>query len=216
VQTSQVLKALASPNSAHAADDMRQAAAALFEDADSSRWLHTPLVPRLLSALRSLPGACSPKEAAQVCAAAVSALNNLLAGLPRPEDRARFRAQLAADSAACCALLHWGVLCPEAAEQLPPGQDVPWAYPSHSLSTGATGEGSWSTRAKCIAFIAVIAAYVAAPEIADLLRSFKEGVTPAVVACVLGVAEQHPGGTNPLLVDARLMLACLPALPCCW
>jgi hypothetical protein len=82
---------------------MRQAAAALFKEADASRWLDTPLVARLLSALRSLPGAHSPKEAVEVCAAAAGALNNLFAGLPRPEDQDRFAAMLAADRQ--CSLL---------------------------------------------------------------------------------------------------------------
>jgi hypothetical protein len=197
-QTEQVWNALANPSSPDAAKHMRQAAVALLRGADSSRWLDTPLVPRLLSVLRYLPGAHSPKEAAQVCAAAVAALNNLFAGLPRPEDRDWFCTMLAADDAACCALLHWGVHCPEASEQLPPeAQIVPLSYQAQTAGTGKSAP-YWTPCTRCMTFLLYVASSCNTAEVARLLRSIKEGVTPAVVERVLVVVVQYPCGRSRL------------------
>jgi hypothetical protein len=196
---------------------MRRAAVALLQEADSSRWLDTPLVPRLLSALRSLPGAHSPKEAAQACAAAVAALANMFAVLPRPQDRDRFRAMLAADAAACCALLHWGVHCPEASEQLPPGQAVPLASRALTAHVGTdASDPYWTPCARCMQFVSDVAFSDAAEE-AGLLRSIKGGVTPAVVERALVVAVQYPWGRSLLCrTNARRRpTCCSPSCFCC-
>jgi hypothetical protein len=213
-QIAQALQALASPSSLlDASKHMRHAAAALFKEADSSRWLASPLVPRLLSALRSLPGTCSPKEAAQVCAAAVCALNNLFAALSRPEDRDRFAVMLAGDRAACCAMLRWGVECPQASEQLPPGHGAPMAYKGQSVLMGIDGTHPfWSPRTRCMASLTMLTADLASPEVTNLLRSFEQGVTPDLVECSLGVVSEHPLSAS--LVDVACAVA--PCWWCCW
>jgi hypothetical protein len=171
---------------------MREAAQALLHEQDSSRWLDS-LVPCVLSALRSLPGAQCPRDAVQVCAAAVTALHNMLAALSQPHDKDRFCAMLEADDEACCALLHWGVCCPEASEQLPHGQSVPMT--SRPLTKIAGTDGSnpfWTPCTRCLKFLSSVTYRNNAA-----LRIFKKGVDSVAVERVLRVAVQYPWGRPP-------------------
>jgi hypothetical protein len=199
----QALKALGeSVSSADVAKHLRKAATILSREDDTSSWLESDLVaPKVLDILRALPARCPPQEAVEVCAAAAAVLHNLFTGLHAPTHIQRFRTMLAAEEAACSALVHWCMDQPGSTEQLPPGQRVPWRRQAALLPAGAAGRAQsslWTPFTNCACLLAAVRAQ--APDAAEArhhkgaLRTFRAAATPTVVERLLHVAIQYPCG----------------------
>jgi hypothetical protein len=203
----QVLKSLSKTGSKDIAKNLRQAAA-VFVDEDSTAWLDSDLLPRVLAILRSLPSGRSPKDAVAVCAAAMAVLNNLFTGLfSSAQDLHRFRQLLKADQAACAALVHWGMARPEASEKLPPGQRQ-WRHDVGVVPESADEPEHpfWTPFTYCCSFLvvlettgvrasggSVIVPY--RPQLAEF--NVQDAASPAVVERLLRVIVQHPCGAVP-------------------
>jgi hypothetical protein len=201
----QVLKKLANPSSPDAAKHMRQVALYLSKEGDTSKWLDSTLVPKLLGTLQSLPANHPPQEAVQVCAAAVAALNNLFTRLSRPDDRARFRAMLAANEPALHALVHWGICCPEAAQQLPQALDPHMGCQGQALALGPDGDRIVQQRspfstpltysmALLVPLVLLVTTEPAGLE--QLQAALKEAVTATAIERLLLSAVATPSGTR--------------------
>jgi hypothetical protein len=196
----QVLRALSVPGSApDVAKHLRQAAALLGKEKDTSRWLASDLVPKVLGILCSLPVSLPPRDAVQVCAAAAAVLQNMLDGLcPSSAATTRFRAMIAADKPACCALVHWCLVCPEATQQLPASHDDACASGNMGNSTKAAGLERPALRtpfAYCVSLLASICTAAtkstsAHPE--GVLCVLCKVVSPELVAHALALAQRDP------------------------
>jgi hypothetical protein len=200
-----VLKSLSKTSSKDLAKDLRQAAAVLVDE-DSTAWLESDLVPRVLAILRSLPSGRPPTEAVAVCTAAMTVLNNLFTGLHfSAQGLRRFRQLLKADQAACAALVHWGMARPEASEKLPPGRRQ-WRYHTSVMPDSATGEPEhsfWTPFTYCCSFLVAVdtldfdacSSNIRSPynpQLADF--NVQEAASPAVMERLLRVVIQHPCG----------------------
>jgi hypothetical protein len=211
----QVLKDLNKSSSADLAKRLRRAAAYLNVDDESSGWLGSGLVPKILAILRSLPLGRPPRRAVEVCAAATAVLNNLLINLRTPELLHQFRQLLKADRAASAALVHWGMARPEASENLPPPRfpalrhdvsEVP------DLAAAAADHPFWTPFTICCCFLSAMDIVVVAnaqyhPQLAGW--DVQEAATPGVMERVLRGAIQHPCGAPLRLFATRT--ACLHA-----
>ena len=176
-------------------------AAALRRQDNTSAWLDSPLLPRLLAILRSLPATQTPQAAASLCAATTAALNNIYHGLRYPRNNKDcFLAMLSADDAACQALLHWGLICPEATELLGQERDVAMANDS-LLMPFTIPKGNehlfWSPFTCCLAFMAFVAMDPNDSSEIKQMACFKGAATPYVIERLLRLAAQHPAGVHP-------------------
>jgi hypothetical protein len=94
---------------------------------------------------------------------------------------------LAADKEARRALLHWGLCCPEAAEQLPPGHDVRTAHDHLSAPVQHLDSNEqhpfWTPFVVCMSFLIHMAATATSdtPDQVQLHSSMNKEVTPEVV-----------------------------------
>jgi hypothetical protein len=217
----QVLKALNKSSAADQAKHLRQAAGHLHADQGASRWLASGLVPQVLAILHSLPSGRPPKDAIEVCTAATAVLTNLLMGLEAPEHLTQFHALLAADQAACAALVHWGMAPPEASRQLPPARRPKLLANVMVPETAAADAGHpfWTPFTTCCSFLVVVDVSVATvkkptqPDKSWISNFGMQGaVTPGVIAQALRVAVQHPCSTFPAVV----FTIGVPDVACSW
>jgi hypothetical protein len=199
----QVLKALNRPGTADQAKHLRQAADHLHADHDASRWLGSGLVPQVLAILHSLPSGRSPKEAIEVCTAATAVLSNLLLGLDTPEQLHQFHALLRADQAAFAALVHWGIVRPEASEQLPPARrpKLLAGFTVPEAATANVGHPFWTPFTTSCSFLVALNIVMhsmgspTTPYISWILLGNLGAAMPGVIAHALRVAIQHPCST---------------------
>jgi hypothetical protein len=193
----QALKVLADAPGTDTFNHLAQLANLLSKEDEPSRWLRSDMVPRLLSILRSLPASHAPAEAAYVCAAAVAALNNLFNGLRRhPEHSRQFRAMLAADDAACRALVRWGLAFLEASGQLPRGRAVFVPCDGSFIPDAALTRlhPFWTPLTCCLCFLSSICADPSIPADQRLPWGFKGLITPDLVERAMSVGVQYPCG----------------------
>jgi hypothetical protein len=199
----QALKALPNATGPDLARHLRQVGLAFsVSNDDSSRWLDTDLLPAVLSALRSLPGGRSPADAVEACAAATSVLANLAVDLRLPRHREALLAALAADAEACRALAHWGVACPQADDQLPPGCEAHMGHDVLSVPAGVTSSARhpfWTPMTHCATFVTslVIMTDMEGPNSGTFRSHFKEAATPGVMERLLTLAARFPCRTPP-------------------
>jgi hypothetical protein len=152
----QVLEALASPSSPAAAEHLRAGAQHLVEGGDVARWLDAGLLPKLLAILRALPSpGRSPRQAAEVCAAAAAVISNLLDRLEGLRQRSEVQDAVLADDEACCALVRWGMTTVEAAQELPPGQGRHLPAHAHAIARRpgqlqSQGNSFWTPLTMCM------------------------------------------------------------------
>jgi hypothetical protein len=194
----QALKALdKSISGADAAKHLRHVAAALKKERDTSRWLDSAdsAALRALAALRSLPAGRPPKEAAEVADAAAAVLNNLFTGLRAVQHIQRFRVLLAADEAACSALVLWCMDQPGSTEQLPPGQQAAWRPPAGA----GPQQAFWTPFTNCAGLLGAVsmAVDISSQYTAEVHLNLTAAANPRVVERLLRVAIQHPCGRFP-------------------
>jgi hypothetical protein len=202
VHPAQVLKELEDPCSPGIIATLRRVARSLsHSQADTTKW--QCLLPGLLGVLASLPAGRPPSAAAEVCAAAVCALNNLYKPIHyvAPASDA-FRTTLAANEAACRAIVRWGLACPEASEQLPPGAGAVFVYdltsiPEHMLD--AEGRAFWTPFTLTTAFLTILSLTPGAstPGQVKLHARIVGAVTPNVVERLLRVAVEYSCSACP-------------------
>jgi hypothetical protein len=206
--TAQVLKALQNPSGADVSKHLRHAAVHVQVGRDTTAWLESALVPRVLAILRSLPSGRPPKQAVEVCAAATAVLNNILAGLQTSPQVSHFRQLLAADQAACAALVHWGMARPEASERLPPALHSKLCYDANivpQLASVLHDHPFWTPLTVCCSFLVAMERDVVPlvhynPQLASW--DVQEAASPGVVERLLRVAVRQPCG-EPLPCHSR-------------
>ena len=207
----QVMKALENPSGPDTGKHLRHAAAAFNKDTcalstneDKRRWLNLDVVPKFLSTLACLTPTQPTSEALPVCAAAAAALLNIQVVISAPSATTTFLSMLVADKAACRALVHWGIACPEASQQLPQAHNIRPTICEAALVRGVYGlllrprsDQLWTPFMVCMSLLVTANGAIAAGGLVDspsLNAAMREAATAGVVERVLGLAAQDPCG----------------------
>jgi hypothetical protein len=159
-----LLDSLADPSAPGVGGNLRAVAAMLsLSFGNTGRWLSSDLLQRVLAILRALPSSgASPAAAAEVCGGAAAVIGHLLeaageaghlleaageAGhlLEAAREAGHHQAYqlidaVVSDSAACNALVAWGIIHPEAAARLPSGQAIHVPESAHLATTDINGQ----------------------------------------------------------------------------